>query len=424
VTDIVVLVVAADDGVKPQTKDSLDIIRQGRMPYVVAINKIDKPEANIERVKKQLAELDVLAEDWGGKIVMIPVSAKDQTGLTELLDVVLLVAEMEKDLLKANPNRQAIGTIIESHIDSGEGPVATVLVQTGTLRHSDLMVIGNSYGKVKMLKDYLGRTIESAGPSTPARIIGLKGAPAVGEILQVVDDLSEIKKRAKGHQNKGRTPTAAILSSNVSVKETTGSQKIVSVVLKADTLGSLEAIAGAIEVIQNDEVAVKIIQKGLGNITEADVLAAETGKALLYGFNVSLTPSAEAVAKGKDITAHLYKIIYNLIDDVTSIAEALLTPEVIITELGKVKILALFRTERNGMIIGGQVTVGKAVLNANVRIVRDGALIATGKINQLQTQKREVKEVAGGAECGMKYEGPPLILVGDTVEFYSEEIRK
>ncbi len=426
VADVAILVVAADDGVKPQTKEALDIITKSRIPFVVAINKIDKPEANVDRVKQQLSELNVLGEDWGGKTVMAPVSAKEKTGLTELLDVVLLVAELEKESLKANPDRSAIGTIIESHIDPGEGPVATVLVQTGTLRPGDLMSIGNIYGKVKALKDYRGQTISSAGPATPARIIGLKGAPAVGDILQVVSDLSDVKKRVKNYQLKSRTATTTVSATAEvqSTEENAKGAKVIPVVLKADTLGSLEAITGALEVIRNDEVAVKIIQKGLGNITEADVLAAETGKAQLFGFNVALTPSAEAVAKGKDISTKLYSIIYDLVDEVRAHAESLLTPEVIVTELGKLKILAVFRTERSRMIVGGQVTSGKAVHGSRVRITRNGETLAIGTVTQLQTQKRDVKEVQSGAECGMKIECSPVIAVGDTLEFYSEEIRK
>jgi translation initiation factor IF-2 len=234
-----------------------------------------------------------------------------------------------------------------------------------------------------------------------------------------------VKKRVKNYQLKSRTPAVSVATSAepMSGEISTGT-KIIPVVLKADTLGSLEAIAGALDVIRNDEVAVKIIQKGLGNITEADVLAAETGKAHLYGFNVALSPSAEAVAKGKDISVKLDTIIYDLVNGVRAQAEALLTPEIIVTELGKLKILAVFRTERSRMIVGGQVTTGKAVHSAQVRVVRNGEVLTTGTVTQLQSQKRDVKEVSAGAECGMKIEGSPVILVGDTLEFYTEQVRK
>ena len=425
IADVAILVVAADDGVKPQTVEALKIIRQSRLPFLVAVNKVDKPEADVERVKRELAKSEVVPEDWGGKTVFAEVSAKSGLGIDRLLDLILLVADIEKSSIQADPDRLAIGTIIESHVDAGEGPVATVLVQSGTLKPGDLITVGNVYGKVKTLKDHLGQSLKTAPPSTPARIIGLKGAPAVGDILQAVDDLSEVKKKVKGYQLKSRSAQLAPeLTVAHTENESAEPKTVIPVVIKADTLGSLEAIVNALTKLRNDEVAVKVTSKGLGNITEADVLTAETGQAFLVGFNVAVTPAAEAVAKGKDISFKLFKIIYDLVDYVRGETEKHLKPEVVTTELGKLKILAVFRTEHSRMIVGGQVTVGKAVKDSLIRVRRGESVVALGRLSQLQSQKREVSEVAGGAECGIKYEGPPVIQVGDSLEFYKEEVKK
>ncbi|USN53588.1 MAG: translation initiation factor IF-2 [Candidatus Nomurabacteria bacterium] len=424
VADVAILVVAADDGVKPQTLEALKIIKASNLPFVVAINKIDKPEANLERVKQGLAEQEVQAEDWGGNVVMAPVSAKTGQGIPELLDMVLLVADLQKDRLRANPDRLAIGTIIESHIDPGEGPVATVLVQSGTLHRGDQVTIGNVYGKIKALKDYRGKSLSEAAPATPAKIIGLKGAPAVGDILQAVTDLSDVKKRVKSYQLKNQAPAQVSASHTLVESEGTHAATIIPVVVKADTLGSLEAIVGALEKLQNEEVAVRVIHKGLGNISEADVLAAETSKAKLYGFNVDATPSAEAVAKGKDIAIEHYSIIYDLVAAVRIEAESQLSQEVIVTEIGAMKVLAIFRTERKAMIVGGEVTKGKAVPDVLIRVKRNDESIGTGTAKQVKIEKRVVNEVSVGGQCGVRYEGEPIVAEGDTLEFYTEETRK
>ncbi|MFH0853848.1 MAG: translation initiation factor IF-2 [bacterium] len=424
VADVAILVVAADDGVKPQTKEALKIIKESNIPFVVAINKIDKPDADVKKVKKQLADLNIMPEDWGGNIVMAEISAKQNKGIKELLEVVLLVADLEKNSLKANPDRLAIGTIIESHVDPGEGPVATVVVQSGTLHKGDLITVGNVYGKVKALKNHYGESLIDVPPSAPAKIMGLKGAPLVGDILQAVKDLIDIKKRVKKYQMETRTAEPTLSVAQPESKDKPKNVKIVPVILKADTLGSLEALVGALQNIKNEEIEVKIIQQGLGNITEADVLAAETGKASLYGFNTLVSPAAEAVAKGKHIEPQIFKIIYDLVNDVRTKAEALLTPEIIRTDLGKLKVLAIFRTEHNAMIVGGQVTAGKATDDSLIQVLRNDEEIGKGKIVQLQSQKRAAKDVLSGSECGIKFAGPPVIAEGDTLVFYHEEIRR
>lgn len=421
VADVAILVVAADDGVKPQTEEAIRIINKAKLPFVVAINKIDKPGANPQRVKQQLAEKNVLVEDFGGTIVSVGVSAAKGTGLAELLDSVLLVAEVERENLKANPERPAVGTIIESHVDSGEGPVATVLVHTGTLRVGEVVVTGDAWGKIKALKDFHGRSIREAGPSVPARILGLRGTPVVGDILRVETDqklLRELKTK-KVIRKQRQTP---VISTQ---EETTEQQKAqaLNLVLRADTLGSLEAIKEALKKLQHSEVAAGVVQSGLGNITEADVLRAETSKALLLGFNVIPTPAAESVAGGKNMEIKTYDVIYDLVADVRTALEKLLAPEILETEVGRVKILAVFRTEANSQIIGGKVTAGKIVANALLRVVRNDQVVAEGKLTQLQSQKRNVSEVGAGQECGMKFVGSPVVEVNDTVMAFSREVR-
>ncbi|MBI4089981.1 MAG: translation initiation factor IF-2 [Candidatus Kerfeldbacteria bacterium] len=422
VADVAILVVAADDGVKPQTEEAVRIITEAKLPFVVAINKIDKPEANPQRVMQQLAEKNVLVEGYGGQVVSVGVSAATGTGLTELLDSVLLVAEVERQNLKANPDRPAVGTIIESHVDPGEGPVVTALVHTGTLRIGDVASIGDVWGKVKALRDYTGQPIEQAGPSVPARILGLKGAPEVGDVLQVETDpkvIRELKSKKVLRRGAGAAP---VVSESTSEERPGKAQKL-NVVIRADTLGSLEAIKESLNKLKHPEVSAELIQTGLGNITEADVLRAETSQALLLGFNVVATPAAESVARGKHATIKTHKVIYDLVDEVRSALERMLSPEVLETELGRVKILGVFRTERIYQIIGGKVTAGKVVNGSRLRVLRNDAVVAEGKLSNLQVLKTPVHEVTQGQECGMKFEGQPVVQLNDTVVVFTREVR-
>ncbi|MBI5404737.1 MAG: translation initiation factor IF-2 [Candidatus Kerfeldbacteria bacterium] len=424
VADVAILVVAADDGVKPQTEEAIRIIQEAKLPFVVAINKVDKPDANVQKVKQELAAKNVMVEDWGGKIVSAEVSAKNKTGITELLDSVLLVAEVEKENLKANPDRSAVGTIIESHVDAGEGPVATVLVHTGTLKVGDTVTTGAVWGRVKALRDYTGATIPAAGPSVPARILGLKGAPVVGDILKVETD-ARVLRDLKSKKVVKRASSAATIKPTSGTGDEAGSEtQKLNLVIRADTLGSLEAIKGSLAKMSHPEVAAEIIQSGLGNITEADVLRAETSSALLLGFNVVATPSAESVARGKHLTITTYDVIYDLIDDVKAALEKMLKPEVIETELGRVKILGIFRTEPHYQIIGGKVTAGKISANALLRVMRNDQMVGEGKLSNLQVLKSPVNEVVQHQECGMKYEGDPVIQLNDTIYAFSREVRQ
>jgi len=422
--DLAILVVAADDGIKPQTLEAIKIIQSAELPFVVAINKIDKPEADIEKVKSQLSQNNLLPEDWGGKTICVPISAKSGEGIDNLLETLLLVAEMEKDEIRANPSKEAVGTIIESHIDKGEGPVATVLIQAGTLNKSDFIQVGNVAGKIKAMKDYLGKPIDKAMPSTPVRILGLKDTPQVGDILQVKKDIKSLKKIMKERHHHNKIYRQKVLSQIKTSKEDEEAEKKITkfnIILKTDNLGSFEAISESLGKIQLLDLKINIIKNGLGNITEADVISAEGSQALIYGFNVSAPPQVMEIATEKLVVIRLYKIIYELIDDVKKELEKLLVPVITKVIIGRVKILAIFRTERKSMIVGGLVTKGKVENNMKATILRNDEELGTVNIVQLQIAKRDVDEIPSNTECGLKIEGKFTVSVGDILEVYKEE---
>ncbi|MDD5566671.1 MAG: translation initiation factor IF-2 [Patescibacteria group bacterium] len=428
VADLAILVVAADDGVKPQTVEAIKIIEEARIPMIVAINKVDLPSANPDRIQQQLAEKNVLVEDWSGKVPVINVSAKNKTGITELLDLILLVTDMHQGEIMANPNREAIGTVIESHIDKGIGPVAVVVIQTGTLRIGDLITVGGTGGgKVRVMHDFLGRNVLEAIPSQPVEICGLKTASKVGDILTVIDK-KELAKIRKQKIYKPSTPTVHLIKKEVEEQKAAGGEKKeikkFNLVLKADTLGSLEAIINSLQKIKCEEISVNVVAKGLGNITEADVLRATTSQAELYGFHVAVTPSAEEVAKGQKFTIQTFTIIYDLINAVLAELEKLLEPEIIHTTLGELKVLAVFRVKLPTIISGGRITSGKFTTGARVKIIRQGQEVGSGKIEQLQINKQGVAEAPAGREIGMKINSRQLIEVGDTIQAFSEEVKQ
>lgn len=428
VADIAILVVAADDGIKPQTKEAIQIIRHAGLPFVIAINKVDKAEANIERVKQQLAEENLLPEDWGGKVVTVPVSAATGAGIDDLLDTVLLVADLEKEHLMADPKRGAVGSVIEAHIDTGEGPVATVIVLTGTLNTGDLVRIGDLPAKVKSLRDWRGNIVRAAGPSTPVRLLGLKRAPEVGEILHEVDADTAKQLRRTQKQQPQHASSQVVYQTKKSAEnnegENTVEKQFVNIVLRSDNLGSQEAILSSLQIYENAPVGVDVVTKGLGSITEADVLRADTASAMLLGFHVVATPQAAEVAKGKHIPVRTYKVIYDLLNDVKKEVEARLPVEIIEHPLGHLRVLAVFKQEKNGMIVGGRVIDGVAKNNAKARVTREGQLVAEGSLRELQLDKKKVDEVKSGRECGIRFDGPPLIQVDDVIEFYEVEERK
>lgn len=426
VADIAILVVAADDGVQPQTVEVVRIIEAAKLPYVVAINKMDKADANPDQVKRQLSDLGMIPEDWGGKTVMVPISAKAKQGIDGLLETILLVADLEKDKIRANPARRAIGTIIESHIDKGEGPVATVLIQGGTLHKNDVAGIsGVNYGRVRAMKDFTGVNVEEAPPGMPVKILGFKLAPTVGDVMEVPERVKDLKDWKAVKHAQSTTQSTVSTSSTSSSEETSADKQWTNVIIRADVLGSLEAIMGSLERMTHPEVGVKVVGKGLGNITDADVLNAEATGAMLLGFHVVPTTSAASAANTKNIPIRQYKVIYDLLNDVKAELKSKLKAEVIRTDLGKLEIRGVFKSGRDGQIVGGIVTDGKVERGAMAQVFRAGEPIASGKISDLQSQKQSVKEVFGGQECGIRFEGKgQAIELGDVLEVYSEEKRE
>ncbi len=421
VADIAILVIAADDSIQPQTKESIKIIKSAGLPMVVAINKIDKPDANPEKVKQDLASMNLVPEEWGGKTIVVPISAKQNIGIDELLEIIILITETEKEEIMANPERLAVGTIIESHIDKGQGPVATILIQNGTLRSGDLVeVSGNFYGKIRAMKNFIGKDVKEAPPSTPVKILGLKAAPSVGDVLEAKSDISK-KTKIKKYQLTQQSTDYTKPSDSSSEKN---GCKSFNIVLKADVLGSLEAIIASLVKMDHPEVRINIVSKGLGNINENDVKSAEASNSIIFGFHVKLTQEAASLAKDKKVEVRLYEIIYKLFEDAKQKLEELLSPDIIRTDLGRIKVLAVFHKENNSMIIGGSVTKGIAKLGAKVDIIRQKTKLATGNITQLQVNKVDVNEAEMGKECGMKYEGKPIIEKDDFLEFYTEEIKE
>lgn len=430
VADIAILVVAADDGVKPQTEEVIQIIRAAKLPFVVAINKIDKETADPQKVKTELAQKGIQAEEWGGDIPMVEISAKQKINIDQLLDLLLLVADMNEKQIQADPTLPAVGTIIDSHKDKHTGPIATVLVQSGTLKKGDPLAVNfEIYGKVRAMRNHRGEEMQESGPSTPVQIVGFKVAPEVGDVLDVgnAKNASKIDVRKKNSQQTGaeRYTVSSAQTSPEDGQEKKG-KKTLNIVVKADVLGSLEAIIGSLEKIKHDEVGVKIIGKGLGNITENDVSKAQAGGASVLGFHVNATSTAEELMRDEKISFLRYDVIYDLINWVKDELEKLLDAEKIVTELGNLKVLGIFHTEKNAITVGGRVENGKAKKKALVRIKRNGEIIGPGEVAELQQGKQSVKEVSSGTECGLKIESKTKIEEGDVLEFYSEEskIRK
>jgi translation initiation factor IF-2 len=415
VADIAILVVAADDGVKPQTIEAFRIIEASKIPFIVAINKIDKPDADINKTKQDLSsKLNIIPEDWGGKTVCVPVSALEKTGIDDILDMVLLSAEMEASNLKANPDSKAVGTVVESNIDKGAGPVATVLVQNGTLRVGDqLCYNGVIYGKVKSLKNYRGEEIEEADPSTPARVLGLKMLPEVGDVLEVGEGE---KLRVKKITAKNKSENQTI--SNIEIED--DSSKL-NLIIKSDFLGSAEAIEESLMKINTKKIKVKILHKGLGNVNEGDVKRAEDSNAQIIGFNVKIQPQTENLIREKNVKVNVFSIIYDLIKYVKLEMKNIYKPQVIRKDLGRVKVLAIFRTENSLQIVGGKVVEGVIESNSLVEIWRGEEFIDKGKVEKVQAGKQDVNQVEKGQECGLKYEGKPLVQVDDILHFYKEE---
>src|SRR5680860_126083 len=417
IADIAILVVAADDGVKPQTVEAFRIIEATKIPFIVAINKIDKPAADVNRVKQELSnQLNITPEDWGGKTICVPISATEGTGIEDLLDMVLLVAHTESEDLKANPKAKAMGTVIESNVDKGTGPLATILIQNGTLRVGDQLCFNNIiYGKVKALRNYKGEEVESVGPSSPAKVVGLKISPTVGDMLFVGKGE---KVKIKKIKSSSKEPE---VFKTITDDEKDNKIPSVNIVIKADYLGSAEAIEESLLKLNNDKVKAKIIFKGLGYITEGDVKRAEASGAKILGFNVKMSPQVEDLVRERKVIVQIFSIIYDLIKYVKEDMKLLIKPEIRRVDLGRLKVLAIFRTDGEGQIVGGKVLDGEIKNNSSLEVWRGDTLITTGKLARLQAGKQDVNSVEKDNEAGIKYEGKPLIEEGDILVSHIEE---
>ena len=420
VTDIVILVVAADDGIMPQTVEAINHAKAANVPIIVAINKMDRETANPERVKQQLTEHGLVSEEWGGDTICVPVSAKTQMGLDSLLEMVLLEADVLE--LKANPNRLAKGTIIEAELDKGRGPIATVLVQNGTLKIGDTIVAGTAYGRVRAMVDDKGKRVAKAGPSQPVEVLGFSEVPAAGDILNVaeIDKLS--RQVAEERRDKQKAEQLKNLS-KVSLDDlfsqiAEGQIKDLNIIVKADVQGSVEAVKQALEKLSNDEVRVRCIHGGVGAINESDIMLASTSNAIVVGFNVRPDAAARAAAEKEKVDMRLYRIIYNAIEDIEKAMKGMFKPVYEENTLGRISVRDTFKVSGVGTIAGAYVQDGKVTRNAQIRVVRDGIVIHEGKIASLKRFKDDAKEVAAGYECGIGIENFNDIREGDTIEAF------
>lgn len=420
VTDMAILVVAADDGIMPQTIEAINHAKAANVPLIIAINKIDKPGANQDRVKQELADQGLLVEDWGGDVISVPVSALKREGIDTLLEMVLLVAEMEE--LKANPNKRAVGTVIEAELDKGRGPVATILVQGGTLRVGDPIVAGVASGKIRAMINSKGKRVKTAGPSTAVEILGLSEVPQGGDQVVAVPNDKAARIISEKRQQMAREE---MLKSNqrMSLDDFFSQMgdadvKELNIVIKADVQGSVQAVKQSLEKLSNDEVAVRVIHGGVGAVTESDIMLATASNAIIIGFNVRPVPSAEMLAKKEGVDVRTYTIIYKAIEDVQAAMTGMLDPEYRDEDTGKAEIREVYKISGVGTVSGCYVTSGKIFRNGKVRIVRDGIIIHEGEIQALRRFKDDVKEVNNGYECGMSFVNYNDIKVGDIVESY------
>lgn len=423
ITDIVILVVAADDGIMPQTQEAIDHARAAGVPIIVAVNKIDKPQANLDRVKKQLADLDLKAEDWGGKTITVPVSAKTGDGIDTLLEMMLLEAQMLE--LRSNPNRHARGVVVEAKMAKGRGPVATLLVQNGTLHLNENIIVGNFYGKIRAMSDDLGRAVTSSGPGMPVEVLGVSDVPEAGEQFFVLADEKEAKeivalRKDTARQQQIKTVKRISLEDLHSQIEA-GKIKELKIIIKADVQGSLEAIKETLNRLNVSEIKLNIIHTAVGNINYSDVILAVASDALILGFNVSADePAKELVAK-EGVDVRTYNIIYELANDIKAAVEGMLEPKLKKIFLGRAEIRKVFKLTRAGMVAGCFVTKGKINRTGLVSILRNGESVFEGKLSALKRFKDDVRDVAEGFECGMSFVGFDGMMEGDTVEAFDIE---
>jgi len=422
ITDVTILVVAADDGVMPQTLEAINHARAAKVPIVVAINKIDKANANVELVKQQLNDAGLLIEEWGGDTVCVQISAKEKTGIPELLENLLLVAEMEE--IKADPSQPADGVVIEAEMDKSRGPMATVLVQTGTLGQGDTVVVGTTWGRVRAMFNDAGKRIRKAGPSVPVEILGLGSVPQVGDILTVVANERQAQSlvdKRKLEMEKESALVKSVSLSNLYEQVSSGKVKELNVILKADVQGSIEPIRDSLEHLAIDEVQVVIIHSGAGNITESDVMLAIASRGLIVGFNVSAEEGARRLAITKGIDIRYYDVIYSLVDDVDKALKGMLEPTYAEVIEGRAEVRAVFSTAKGKQVAGAYVSEGKISRNASARVRRGGEVVSESTVSSLKRFKDDVREVTAGYECGVGVKDFNEFQVGDTLEFFRIE---
>ena len=423
VTDIAIVVVAADDGVMPQTLEAIDHARAAKVPIIIALNKIDKPDANPDRVKNGLAEAGVVVEEYGGDVPMVPVSAKARIGLDELLEMIILVADLQE--LKANPKRPAIGTIVEAELDKGRGPVATALVQTGTLRVGDVIVVGETYGKVRALENDKGKRISKAGPSSAAVVLGLADVPKAGDILRVVADekiartmVEDRKAASAAHTEGGGRATLEDLYAQIQA----GQAKELRIILKTDVSGSLGAITHALQQLSTDEVRINVLHEAAGDVTDNDIMLAAASNAIVVAFNTKVTDTARRAAESEKVDVRQYDIIYKLTDDIQAALRGLLEPVEVETVEGRAEVRKIFKVGKVAVIAGCYVTDGRIVRSGNARVWRGGKVIATDRIEGLRRLKDDVREVATNFECGISLAGTNDLVEGDIIECFTQQM--
>jgi len=421
-TDIAILVVAADDGVMPQTVEAINHARAARVPIIVALNKIDKPTAQPERVKRQLSELGLTPDEWGGDTFVIPVSAKKRIGLEDLLETILLVADEQN--IRANPNRPAIGTVLEAQLDRSMGPTATVLVQNGTLRVGDAVVAGTVYGRVRRMLDGHGKPIREAPPSTPALILGLSDVPTAGDIFEVVENEKVARaiaaQRLQEREARAARPTRLTLD-DLSRSIRQGQAKELNLIIKADVQGSIEPIVSSLSKLGSEDLKVNIIHAAAGNVTESDINLAIASRAIVIGFQVTVDPAARRLAENEGVDVRIYDVIYELIDEVELALKGLLEPTYVEKTIGKAEVRATFDIPKVGRVAGCYVLEGEVRRNARARLFRQGEQKFDGPIASLKRFAKDVREVKAGYECGIGLEGFHDIQVGDVLEFYVKE---
>ena len=420
ITDITVLVVAADDGVMPQTVEAIHHAQAAKTPIIVAVNKIDKPGANPDRVTEELAKYNLIPEDWGGDTIFVKISAKFGKNLDELLDMILLQAEMME--LTANPDQNAAGSVVEARLDQGRGSVATVLVQQGTLHVGDPIVVGNTFGRVRTMTNENGRRIKAATPATPVEITGLNEVPEAGDRFVVFDDEKTARaageERAKRAQDKERQRTSHVTLDNLFATMKKGEMKTLPIIIKADVQGSVEALSQSLQKIKVDGVRVDIIHQAVGAISQSDVTLAEASNAVIIGFNVRPTPVAKSLADSSNIDIRLHRVIYNAIEEVEDAMKGMLEPVYEEETIGEVEVRQIYKASKVGTIAGGMVTSGKITRDAKVRLVRDGVVVYEGELGSLKRFKDDVKEVKSGFECGLTIENYNDIKENDVIEAY------